>query len=549
MIDEMNSGVDFRQLKHLVKIALKLDIRSASGIQPERTSGKFPPMFATLLFYFFVSIGLAVAMYAIPSIFTAALIVVTIAMTFVAINVLIEFGGIILSPDDFEIISPLPVNSRTFFYAKVANLLIYTSMIAASLGLAPTVALAVRTGSDWYLVLLPLVFLLSTCFVSFTMAGIYTSLLNYVSRERLSSALGYAQMLLGTMVYFCYIVVPKLFAKDLLQLREVTEWWIFLIPSAWFTSFFGLTGDISTSHWIWSAMLGLSSVAMASIAGARFLSVRYASALSRSARVSDRRESNNRKVVKSGRTGIFAMIKSPEQAVVFKLIWVQFKYDKKFKMGVLAILPLTLLYLFMGITDIWDDGGVLNPFQTDAALRGGSILTFIAPGLLPVMVIFNVLYSASYKSSWIFFSTPSDLREVIFATVRFMQYVFVIPYLIVLCVVLCFIYGNALHSIMMILLLYFLIQIVMLLVFPFVAGVPFGLPTKTGQQSAVFVAILAFLPLYVIPIAIFSKLTKALDPLSVYGVYIVSAIILERIALIFCGRRIAKKAAEVRYAG
>jgi hypothetical protein len=547
VINDRNGRVDWHQLKHLVRVALKLDLRSASGIQPERSSGKMPPMVATLLFYVFVSIGLAVALYAIPSVFMAALIVVTVAMTFVAMNILIEFGGIILSPDDFEIISPLPVNSKTFFYAKIVNLLIYTTIICISLGLAPSIALFARTGSGWHLLLMPLIFLLSSCFVALAMAGVYTSLLSYVSRERLSSALGYVQMLLGTLVYFFYILVPRMFAKDLLHLKEATDWWVFLIPSAWFTSLLGLKGDISSSHWMWSAALGMVSVVAAGVIGAKFLSVRYASALSRSARVSE--EEDAEKGVSAGRSGgLFSRLKSPEQQVVFKLIWTQFKHDKKFKMGVLAIVPLTLIYLFMGVSDMSSGGGIMNPFASDAAMRGGSVLVFVAPGILPIMMIFSVLYSTSHKSSWIFFATPSNLSEVIFATVRFLQYVFILPYLVILCVALSFVYSSITQAIMMIALVYFLIDTVMFVVYPFVAGVPFGLPPKAGQRSTVFIAVLVFMPLYLIPIVVFSKLAEHYDVMSVYSIFLVSAIVVERISLAFCRRRIKKGAAKVRYA-
>jgi hypothetical protein len=240
-------------------------------------------------------------------------------------------------------------------------------------------------------------------------------------------------------------------------------------------------------------------------------------------------------------------LKVPEQRVVFKLIWTQFKHDKKFKMGVLAIVPLTLVYMFMGMSDMSTGGGIINPFASEAAAHGKSVLLFVAPGLLPVMIMFNVMYSTSYKSSWIFFATPSDLSEVIFATVRFLQYVFIIPYLIVLCAALAYMYSNVLGAILMTLLIYFLLDAVMFLVFPFVAGVPFGLPPKTGQKSTVFIAILIFMPLYLIPIVVFSKLTEKYDVTTVYLFFLIPAIILERITLFSCRRKLRKRAATIRY--
>jgi len=537
-----DNTLDLHQLKHLVRAAYKLDIRQSTGFQDSFSSKRMPPFVGALIFYTFVSIALAVGMYVIGSVFTAAIIAVTTVMVFIAMNIMVEFGGVILSPLDFDIIMPLPVSSRTFYYSKIVNLLLYTAAITASLGTIPTIALVVRTGDPLHVILFPLLLLMSSVCISLLMAGVYTTLLNYVSRERLSSVLGYVQMFLGFAFYFGYFVIPRIFGESFVAMKEFTEWWVFLLPPVWFASILGISGDVSTNYWIWSSVIGLAALAVVYAYGTRYLSEKYAAALSRSQSSSDRKIEDTE--TKTYKRGFLDRFLRNEEVGIYRLILAQFKYDTKFKMSVLSIVPITVLYLFIGLSG--DGGGLTNPFIDGGG--GDNILPFIAPGVLMILLA-SVFYSPNYQASWVFFATPADLRTIIHTTVKVLKYVFLIPYMLLLAGLLWYVYANIIHAVLMVTIVYLIAVVMMKVMYPFFAQVPFALPAEKGKRTISIIALVFILPLYFIPIVVFDKIMEEGPKLTVYIVTLLILLVCDGLASLFFRKKLDSRIKKMRYQG
>jgi hypothetical protein len=541
--EQPKQNVDFHQLKHLLKVAIKLDLRS--GNQQFRGSGsrKFPPILQLVLFQFIVSIGLALGLYFIPARLVSTILVVTVAMTFTALNIMIEFGSLIMSPDDHDIISPHPVNSRTFFYLKLINLLFYTTILTAALGIAPTIAVLIKTGNLLHALVFPALLMAANTATSLAISSVYASLLKYVSRERITSILSYVQMIMGGMVYAGYMIVPRLVSRNLIQFEDVTDWWIFLLPPTWFASFIGLAGEIDSSHWIWSSLVGLAALGMLCMYCAKYLSIDYSASLAQSLTASCRKEPNLAKL-RQGRVGVLGRFLNPEEIAIFKLVWAQFKYDSRFKMTILAIVPMTVLYLFLAFAD---DGGIADPFVSGIAEAGThSFLVFFAVGIFPSMIQGGVLHSVSYQASWIFFSTPANLTNVMLSTRRFIQLFFILPYLFALLVIFGWFFGNLFHSLMLLVVLYLLTMIQLSVTYLLFAGVPFSRPVKKGQNAAtVFLSIIMPVCTIILPMVLLEALVFT-SP-TAYAVALVLLLVIERLFSRFTRRRVAVKAASARY--
>ncbi len=535
--------VDFHQLKHLLIVAIKLDMRSGSQQFGGKGSGKFPPILYLVLFQFMISIGLALGMYFMPARLVSTILVVTVAMTFTALNIMVEFGSLIMSPDDHDIISPLPVNSRTFFYSKLINLFFYTTILTAALGIAPTIAVLIKTGNPMYALVFPTLLLAANTATSLAISSVYASLLKYVSRERVTSILSYVQMIMGGVVYTGYIVVPKVVSKSFIQVEDITDWWIFLLPPTWYASFIGLAGEIDSSHWIWSSLVGLAALGMLYMYCMTYLSIDYSASIARSLTASGKKEPKSVKLWQ-GRIGALGRFLNPEETAVFRLVWAQFKYDSRFKMTILAIVPMTVLYIFLAVVD---DGGIADPFVSGIAEAGPhSFLVFFAMGIFPSMIQGGVLHSVSYQASWIFFATPANLTNVMLSTRRFIQLFFILPYLLALLVVFCWFFGNLLHSLMLLVVLYFLTMIQLSVTYLLFAGVPFSRPVKKGQNAAsVFLSIIMPVCTIILPMVLLEAFVFT-SP-AAYSVALVLLLVMERLFSRFTQGRVAVRAASVRY--
>src|SRR5690606_18166751 len=88
-----------------------------------------------------------------------------------------------------------------------------------------------------------------------------------------------------------------------------------------------------------------------------------------------------------------------EARAVAILVRSQFRNDLRFRMGVFAILPMTLIYLLMGLSNARDAAGAGAPNLT---------LVTMAALLFPSMLKTNISRSEAFRAAWIFFVTPAD---------------------------------------------------------------------------------------------------------------------------------------------
>src|SRR5690606_28669876 len=117
-----------------------------------------------------------------------------------------------------------------------------------------------------------------------------------------------------------------------------------------------------------------------------------------------------------------------EARAVAILVRSQFRNDLRFRMGVFAIIPLTLIYLVMGVHDA-REAGAATP---DLSLGSIAILMF------PAMLKSNLGSSDAFRASWIYFATPADRARLIRSARAVLAVFFLLPYLALVGVTLVF---------------------------------------------------------------------------------------------------------------
>lgn len=413
-------GVDYDQWRALVAVALKLDFRKGmvgAGRMARRTKGVGVYVIQFVL-YSMIGGFMAFAVAFIPDPFLSAIITLTFVLFMVATAVLIDHNSAITSPDDYNILAFHPLSSRTYFAARLANVLVYTLAMATVLGYLPVIAFFIRHGAAVGLAALLAVYG-GAIAVTLTVMLLYAGLLRRVGPRRLRSALSWLQMVVSMSVYGGYILVTRSVSKSVLATLSVPRTpWLLAYPGTWFASWVELASGVTGPAVLVPAAASLLLLAALALATRGRLSLEYAErlgALTASTQVL------KKKPARAGTLRQGRWFRGGESRAVALLVRSQFRDDMRFRMGVLSILPLTLLYLFMGLQ------------QSRAGQASGPrnlMLVTLAVLLFPATLKLHLGRSEAFRASWIFFSSPADRTRLVRSAKNVLVAFFVVPYLV-----------------------------------------------------------------------------------------------------------------------
>jgi hypothetical protein len=212
------------------------------------------------------------------------------------------------------------------------------------------------------------------------------------------------------------------------------EPWLLLIPPAWFASYIEIA--VGGGDWnAWSraaiSVLGLGGL-LAVLGGPLGLS--YAERLGELSASSGAHAS-------PARVRPVWLFTRAESRAVALLVRAHFRHDLRVRLGVLAIVPLTVLYMFMGIRE----GGGGDPFTAQAS---GRVTDLVALAVLffPTMVVQQFSSSEAYRAAWVYFVTPADRAALVFALKNVIVAFFFAPYVAFLAVLFTWRFGHVGHA-------------------------------------------------------------------------------------------------------
>ena len=200
-------SVDERQWRALLRASLKLDLRQAH-IGAEQSQSGLRAFWFLLISSTIFGILLAVLILNNHDLFATGIVFFTTIAILSAVTILTEFHSVVLSPEDYAILSYQPITSRTYFFARLANLLIYVSSLTTALSLAPVLAYSFTLGFNPLLGLITAgLAYLSTFSVTLVLVLSYALILKVVPAHRLQRALGYFQLATSFVIYGGYLLI------------------------------------------------------------------------------------------------------------------------------------------------------------------------------------------------------------------------------------------------------------------------------------------------------------------------------------------------------
>jgi ABC-2 type transport system permease protein len=483
MIDRIirGLGVDPIQWRALVTVYLRMDFRAGGGATRREGSGKARghPLFGIA-----IVTGMGGAMFAmlaarLPDILVSATLLTTYGAINTVMVLLVDFTGIVVSPDDYAVLGHRPVSSRTYFASRLTAILAYIAIVSTVLAVLPSICYAFwwRLGLAGAAMTFAAVILCNTS-ATVLIITTYVVTMTIVHPHRLRRALSYLQLVSMMAFYYAYYLAMQGFRDSFLfHLSFGDRPWMWANPAAWFAAFVRLTSaDPPRAAWVAAGAAVAVTIACVPLAAGR-LSLEYAQRLAETTAAGEPARSGRRVRLPGFRRG--------ESRAIAVLVAAQFRFDQKFRMAILGIVPLILFYLLLGL----NQGALVDPFVPGTESAAGAPL-YMAVVFMPMTLHASLQYSDSWRAAWIFFATPASAARLIVAAKNFVAVWFLGGYLILLAGIWSYYYERVwhafFHAAMIGLLAHMLLQLAVMLR----PALPFAAESRKIERSSGLYAVL-----------------------------------------------------------
>jgi len=478
-------------------VALKLDLRAGSfgGARTRRASGGARPLIGQAIFYVLLGVFMALFVSHMGDRFFAASAVFTYVILMVGTAMLVDHNTAIISPTDYGILGFQPISSRTWFASRLTNVLVYTLAMTTALGLLPAGALAVRWG---VVVGAAGLVALYACATTVTLAAValYGTILRRIGARRLRPVLSYVQMFTGFIVYGGYFIISDVLSKSALSAFRLTRSpWLMLYPGSWFASYLEVAAGSASALDVVPVLASIGILLFLATRLRGRLSLDYAERLGALA--------SETSPPALGRRGLSPgfWFRGRESRAVAILVRGHFRSDLRFRMGVLAIVPITVMYLIMG----------LRSAGRSAGARPGANLSLLTTAvmLFPVLLKLNLGRSDAFRASWIFFATPADRTRLIRSAASVLVAFFVVPYLILVGATLVVFTRDRAHVLVYLLVVGMMSHVALLVATLLDPELPFAKPMERTSGASRIIVTMVVISLMGVVISLVSRIIYA----------------------------------------
>lgn len=433
-------GADWIQFKRILTLSIRLDLRGGRGVWRQR--GKVSPIFGTLIFYGLMGACLAGSLVLKTTPFLYSLLTFSYSMVMIAFTVILEFENTIIHQDDVEVLAHRPVRLRTYFLAKLCNILFYMTLIGTALCILPSfIGIGVQ-GCRWTFpfAYFPVSLIANLCAASFVVL-IYTGLMKVMQYERFRDVLAYFQIGFAFVIFFSYQLIPRMGQEFVEKGTDVSKAWLYATPSAWFA------GSVQVLLGLGKSMdVGLTVIAVVTAALLILFSFRRISLRSVLLNIEFQKPSVLEKKVniyksKNQRKGFFVrLVKKifpfPEIRAGYHFTSCLIKRDRSVKIGIYPVFGMPLAVLVLAIVE----RELVDPFEAGP---------FLLENSLSVMVIFfiffmiyfsmmGVTYSRDWEAAWIYHVAPIAYPGRFYQGVKLaVLFRFMLPFFILLGAIYC----------------------------------------------------------------------------------------------------------------
>lgn len=459
---------DAGQWRALVLASLRNDLRRAGRAAGLASTSRSRGVGTLVLLNLLVGGMLSALLWAGGPVFPVAVLHLTCLMLSVAALLVLDAQTLLVAPADYAVVAPRPVSARTFFAARVAAVLAYVLAIAGAQSLFPLIGYAAAGGLNVARGALGLVAVLVTTLT--TAAGataLHALVLRRTSPSRLRALLTVVQLTMSFGLYGLLVLLPSRIGRAyLFDPLADRPWWLWALPSTWAASLL----EAGPGGW-WLAPAALAVPVAVWWSASRWLSLGYAEQAAAVGALPDA----------GVREPVAPRLGSGESQAVALLARAQFRNDMRFRLAVLGIVPLTIVYLFLGIID--------EDFAHGS--RGHPALVYVAVLLFPVLLKTAFARTDAYRAAWVFYAAPVSAGRLLLGQRTVIVRWFLGPYVAAIGILLAYLLPSIVNALVAVAVVSLLSHALLLLVMFLDPELPFSAPPQVGSNTrSVVVAVL-----------------------------------------------------------
>ena len=169
----------------------------------------------------------------IDDIVVSATIVHCYVLFMMALTLITDFSSVLLDTTDNQIILPRPVNSKTFFVARLVHILVYLLQFTLALSLAPIITIFIVFGVFVGLASICTI-LLTVLFSVFITYLLYGLILRFSSEQRLKDIISAFQIIMTIVFTAGFQIIPRLFNfSNIENITMPIKWYSYFLPPVW----------------------------------------------------------------------------------------------------------------------------------------------------------------------------------------------------------------------------------------------------------------------------------------------------------------------------
>jgi ABC-2 type transport system permease protein len=444
-------GVNFDQLVAIVEVKLKMDNRRTRFNQMNQKQKESNASFYwTLLVYALLSSIFGFFVYVSASVTAVYSMAFAYVMFMLSMTLITDFSSVILDSNDNAVLLPRPIDDRTLLIARITHILMYLLSMMFALSLPVLIVTIVKHG-----VFIGLIFLtnslLSLILVVFLTNIFYLVLMKFTSEEKLRNVINSFQIILTFMFMGGYRIVGRLVDFDVFtsNLELNASWWHYLVPPIWM----GNSMNVAINHQFDGSkfifvFLTLTVPFMVFFLVNNIFSEGFSQAIA-GMDIAKREEKTPNQVKSSDFVGHLAQFFTGTaiERGTFEFVWKLTTRDRKFKLRVYPSLAYFLIYPIFMISSGRNEGSFSQ--QIENIRESSWILVMIIYLCFSILLIIRsqISQSEEFKAAWIFNIAPiTQPGEVLSGAFRSVMVKFMLPIILILCIILPIVWGFAIFD-------------------------------------------------------------------------------------------------------
>ena len=400
------TGVDYTQLRAIVAIKLMMDNRrQVIAYRRKETQEPGNAFLKTLLIYAAFGILIAFTLYFLPSFIFSMILFFSYIMVMIAMTLITDFSSILLDTSDNTIILPRPVDSRTFFVARLTHIILYLSQLTLGLSLASLAVVIVKYGV-FFTLYFSIGILLAVVTAIFFTNGMYLLIMQFSSEEKLKNIINYFQIIMAVLIVGGYQIVPRVLGQlDMNNYVFEIQWWSYLVPPIWIAGALEAVYEniFDVPHLV-LLMMALSVPVMGIYLVNQHLTPVFSRrlvALSTTIEEPKKdRASEKGKLINRIAKGVTT---SGVERGAFETIYKILGRDRKIKLKIYPAFG--YIFVFGIVFLVQKNQDLMTTFRELPTTQYHLMLIYLTFMILQVS-LFEIPYSDDYKASWIYFSVP-----------------------------------------------------------------------------------------------------------------------------------------------